>query len=234
MSLTRSTPARRNAAPYTSSAPASEPVCVAAAFAAMRERPDFITMTGLTRAAARAADMNALASPMASTYMRMARVAGSMANQSSRSSKSTSAMSPTETRPEKPTLRSAAKASSDTVTAPDWEMTARSPGIALSAAKLASRPARGASTPRQLGPTMRMGVRWARSRICARSESSPWPGSAVMTIATGTPIAAASSASAATWSRGAAITARSGISGRSESRAAQGSPSIWVWRGLTR
>ena len=57
----------------------------------------------------------------------MARVAPSRANQSSSAAKSTSAMSPMETSPEKPMPRPAAKDVSAAATAPDWEMTARSP-----------------------------------------------------------------------------------------------------------
>ena len=55
---TRSMPARRIAASTTWSAPASAPVCEAAAFCPCAERPALTTMTGLLRAAARAADMN--------------------------------------------------------------------------------------------------------------------------------------------------------------------------------
>ena len=55
---TRSIPARRIAASKTSSAPASAPVCEAPPWPPRRARPAFTTMTGLLRAAARAADMN--------------------------------------------------------------------------------------------------------------------------------------------------------------------------------
>ncbi len=55
---TRSMPARRTAASNTASEPASAPVCEAAAACPWAERPAFTRMTGLLRAAARAADMN--------------------------------------------------------------------------------------------------------------------------------------------------------------------------------
>ena len=159
----------------------------------------------------------------------------SIANQSSRSSKSTSAMSPTDTRPEKPTRRSAANASNDTVMAPDCEITARSPAGGRWAAKLASSPMRGARTPRQLGPMMRNCVRAASACNCAFSELGPWPeGSEVMTMATGAPMFAASSASARTCARGAATMTMSGAWARSERLATQVCPSISLWRGLTR
>ena len=55
---TRSIPARRMAASNTMSEPASAPVCEAAAASPWPARPALTTMTGLLRAAARAADMN--------------------------------------------------------------------------------------------------------------------------------------------------------------------------------
>ena len=72
-------PARRTAASNTASEPASAPVCEAAAFAPAGARPAFTTITGLLRAAARAADMNLRAALTDSMYIRMARVPGSLA-----------------------------------------------------------------------------------------------------------------------------------------------------------
>ena len=60
---TRSTPQRRNAASSTSSLPASDPVCEAAALAAASVRPALITMIGFCSATSRAAERNARASP---------------------------------------------------------------------------------------------------------------------------------------------------------------------------
>ena len=76
---TRSMPARAMAASYTSSEPASAPVCEAAARLPCSLRPALTTITGLLRAAARAADMNLRAPSIASMYSRMARVCGSLA-----------------------------------------------------------------------------------------------------------------------------------------------------------
>ena len=64
MSLTRSTPPRRNAASSTSSEPVSAPVCDAAARLAASLRPALMTMIGLVSATSRAADRNARASPI--------------------------------------------------------------------------------------------------------------------------------------------------------------------------
>ena len=72
-------PARRMAASYTLSAPASAPVCDAAAFCPWALRPALITITGLLRAAERAADMNLRAWSTDSMYSRMARVLRSIA-----------------------------------------------------------------------------------------------------------------------------------------------------------
>lgn len=76
---TRSMPARRKAASSTTSEPASAPVCEAAARAPEEARPALTTMTGLLRAAWRAADMNLRAALMDSAYIRIARVEASQA-----------------------------------------------------------------------------------------------------------------------------------------------------------
>ena len=76
---TRSMPARAMAASTTLSAPASAPVCEAAAFWPCSLRPALTTITGLLRAAERAADMNLRAWSTDSMYSRMARVWGSLA-----------------------------------------------------------------------------------------------------------------------------------------------------------
>ncbi len=96
-SSTRTSPARRKAALTAASVPASAPVWVAAAFAAAALRPDLIAITGLARAAERAADMNLRAAGIVSRYSRMALVETSAARKSSRSPTSTSAMSPMDT-----------------------------------------------------------------------------------------------------------------------------------------
>ena len=58
---------------------ASAPVCEAAARCPGLDRPPLTTITGLLRAAARAADMNLRGALIDSMYSRMARVCGSPA-----------------------------------------------------------------------------------------------------------------------------------------------------------
>ena len=77
--LTRNMPARAIAASNTMSEPASAPVCEAAASWPCAERPAFTTITGLLRAAARAADMNLRGDSIDSAYSRIARVLASLA-----------------------------------------------------------------------------------------------------------------------------------------------------------
>ena len=76
---TRSMPARRMAASKTMSEPASAPVCEAAACMPFPARPAFTTITGLLRAAARAADMNLRGDSIDSMYSRIERVRPSLA-----------------------------------------------------------------------------------------------------------------------------------------------------------
>ena len=74
MRSTRKMPTRRNAASSTSSLPASEPVCEAAALAAAAVRPALITMIGLASATSRAAERKRRASPIVSMYITIALV----------------------------------------------------------------------------------------------------------------------------------------------------------------
>ena len=76
---TRSMPARRIAASNTMSEPASAPVCEAAALTPLPARPALTTITGLLRAAARAADMNLRGASIDSMYSRIERVCASLA-----------------------------------------------------------------------------------------------------------------------------------------------------------
>mmetsp|Transcript_124545 Transcript_124545/g.346756 ORF Transcript_124545/g.346756 Transcript_124545/m.346756 type:complete len:207 (-) Transcript_124545:820-1440(-) len=66
MVSTRRTPARSKAVSNTLSDPASDPVWLAEAAAPAEERPDFMTMTGFSVTATRAAVINRRASPIAS------------------------------------------------------------------------------------------------------------------------------------------------------------------------
>ncbi len=119
------------------------------------ERPALITMTGLARAADRAADMNFFAFVTPSRYIRMARVWRSAASWSSMSPVSTSAMSPREATVEKPTPRASAQSSIAVTIAPDCDSSAICPRAAVRWAKLASRPMCGTWRPTQLGPRIR-------------------------------------------------------------------------------
>ena len=76
---TRNIPARRIAASNTRSEPARAPVWEAAAFSPLPARPALTTITGLLRAAARAADMNLRGASIDSMYSRMDRVRASLA-----------------------------------------------------------------------------------------------------------------------------------------------------------
>ena len=62
---------------------------------------------------------------------------------------------------------------SPAATAPDWEISARSPGVAFRAAKLALSFAGGAITPRQFGPTRRRPCLRASIRAASASEPAP-------------------------------------------------------------
>ena len=143
------------AASNTMSEPASAPVCEAAAFTPWAERPALTTITGLLRAAARAADMNLRGDSIDSMYSKMDRVCASLARWSSRSPKSTSARSPTDTRCENPMPREVAQSSTAVTSAPDCDTKAMWPGSASVCAKLAFSPMCGLSSPRQLGPSSR-------------------------------------------------------------------------------
>ncbi len=140
----------------------------------------------------------------------MARVLGSLASQSSMSPKSTSALSPSETKCEKPTPRPRAQSSRAVTSAPDCDTNASCPGCAPTWAKLAFRPMCGASRPRQLGPRMRSRCgRAASSMACFTAGSKP----AVSTTAARVPRAPRAAISAGTVAGGVQITASSGVSG---------------------
>ena len=86
----------------------------------------------------------------------MLSVAGSIATKSRISPKSTSAPMPVEIRLENPTSLFAAQSRMAVHSAPDCEITAIRPGIALPALKVALSPMSERITPRQFGPRMRM------------------------------------------------------------------------------
>ncbi|GAB1390964.1 hypothetical protein MASR1M6_31460 [Rubrivivax sp.] len=160
----------------------------------------------------------------------MARVRASLASQSSRSPKSTSERSPSDTSVEKPTPRPRAQSSIEVASAPDCEMKASVPGVASTCEKLALSRACGASSPRQLGPTMRSRCTRAASSIaCFCAGVRP----AVITTAARVPSAPRSAISPGSVAGGVQMTASSGACGRSCTRATTGMPSSSVAFGFT-
>ncbi len=139
-------PARAKAASYTRSASAGRPGAA---------RPERTTITGLLRAAARAADMNLRGDSTASMYSRMERVRESLASWSSRSPTSMSACWPSDTTCEKPMPRARAQSSIALTSEPDCDTKASSPAVASLWAMLAFSPMCGDSMPTQAGPSTR-------------------------------------------------------------------------------
>ena len=98
----------------------------------------------------------------------------SLASQSSRSPKSTSACSPSDTKCEKPMPRPLAQSSIAVTSAPDCDTNASPSACTPVCAKLAFEPACGDSRPRQLGPRMRSRcLRAASSMACFCAASRP-------------------------------------------------------------
>ena len=132
------------------------------------------------------------------------------------SPKSTSACSPSDTKCEKPICRASAQSSMAVTSAPDCDTKASSPGRAGMCAKLALSLACGASRPTQLGPRMRISVgRAASSMACFCCAVRP----ALMTATALVPRRASCLTRSTTVPDGVQITASSGASGRSATRA---------------
>ena len=105
------------------------------------------------------------------------------------SPKSTSARSPMDTKCENPMPRPCAQSSMAVTSAPDWDTSASSPGLASMCAKLAFKPWCGDKNPMQFGPSMRSKCgRAASSMACLCVLSMP----AVMTTAARVPRSASS------------------------------------------
>src|SRR5262245_31663890 len=139
-----------------------------------------------------------------------ARVAPSSAKKSSRSPKSTSILSPSETAAEKPMSCAADHSIRPAVMAPDCETRASSPAGGMRAAKLALSLAREVKTRRQFGPPSLSPVARAAFSQASASEPSPCPSPAVMMIAVATPFSPAAATMPGTDGGGVAITSRSG------------------------
>ena len=153
------------------------------------------------------------------------------------SPKSTSALSPSDTKWEKPISRSPAQSSIAVASAPDCVMNASVPAIACPGAKLAFRPAPGTSAPMQFGPRIRSSQGRAAASICCSSEGPPSaPGCRSpddSTIAARVPLRPRSAINPGTVFAGVQITARSGVPGSDCTSRQDGPPAMLSWRLLT-
>jgi hypothetical protein len=157
-------------------------------------------------------------------------VQGSLASQSSRSPKSTSLRSPSDTMREKPMLRDLAQSSTAVTSAPDCDTKAMSPASASVCAKLALRPRCGVSRPRQFGPSTRSRCGRAASSVCCFCAAVR---PAVITIAARVPSAPSAATRPGIVAGGVHSTAMSGGAGRASTVAWQGWPSSSLRDGLT-
>ncbi len=133
-------------------------MCELAARAPASVRPAFTTAMGLARETRRARSMKRRGLPRFSRYRRITCVAGSSAQCSMRSLPETSALLPTLTNCETPTPSSLAWSRIARPSAPDCDEKATLPKGGSAVAKVALSDTSGSAltTPRQLGPTMRM------------------------------------------------------------------------------
>ncbi len=140
------------------SAPASAPVCEAAALAPAAVRPDFTARMGLVAVTRRAICTKRFGFPKLSRYIRMTLVRSSCSQYSSRSLPETSALFPSEANIDRPSPRSRIAASTASPSAPDCDEKAMFPGSGVVDEKVACRLMEGSvlMTPMQLGPTMRI------------------------------------------------------------------------------
>ena len=148
---------------------------------ARRARPERTTITGLLRAAARAADRNLRGDAIVSMYSRIERVRASLARWSSMSPASTSACWPSDTTCEKPMPRARAQSSMALTSEPDCETKASSPGSGVGVRRCwRSSPMCGASMPMQPGPRTRSrcgraasSMAWRCARVQAAAQAPP-------------------------------------------------------------
>ena len=130
----------------------------------------------------------------------------------------TSSIEPSEATALKPVCSRSAQSRTAVTSAPDWLTKPTLPGRAMPFAKVALNPATGFMIPRQFGPTIRIPLARAVSRMRPSSARPSGPVSlnpAEMMIAARTPTAAHSSISAGTPGAGVTITASSTGSGTS-------------------
>ncbi len=133
------------------------------------------------------------------------------------SPRSTSAMSPSEMKCEKPVPRAFAQSRTAATIPPDWATNASLPAAGIRGAKLAFKPECGTMTPKQFGPMIRIRYRPAASSIACRSAwpaaPPPSPKPLLITTAARVPRCPNSSINPGTVSGVVAITARSGTIG---------------------
>ena len=152
------------------------------------------------------------------------------------SPKSTSLMPPSETRCEKPMPRATAQSSTAVSIAPDWVKNAVAAPSASRGRSWRSASCAGASTPMQLGPTMRKVNGLAASSICVCIDLPPAPVSANPADSTTmalVPLAPSCAIRSGTLAAGVATTASSGAEGRASTLANTGLPARSCAFGLT-
>ena len=133
-----------------------------------------------------------------------------------RSPQPTSSIEPSETTALKPTFSRTLQSRTAVRSAPLWLTKPTVPGAEIPAANVALRPVGGRITPRQFGPTIRIPLARAVSRICRSSSAPSGPISlkpAEMMTTALTPAAAHSSTVAGMVAAGVAMTTSSGVSG---------------------
>ena len=158
MLVARITPLCANSDSTALSAPASEPVCEAAARAPAAVRPDLTAMIGFFFETRWQISRNRCGLPKLSRYIRMTCVRGSASQYSSRSLPETSALLPSDTNIERPSPRSRSSARMASPRAPDCEENATGPATGSFAENDACSRTAGSMLmmPMQFGPTSRM------------------------------------------------------------------------------
>ena len=154
------------------------------------------------------------------------------------SPKSTSSMSPSDTRWENPKPRGSAQSCTAVTIAPDWATKARLPDAELRCEKLAFKRNVGERMPRQLGPMMRVPcgcVAWSKAwaRGSPSSARVPSPKPAVMTTTALVPCSPRERTSPGIEAGGVARTASSGASGRASTDGTLWTPRMTSPRGFT-
>ncbi len=217
----RITPALANSASTVESEAAIKaPVCELAARAPAEVRPALTASTGFARATRRATRPNLRGLPNDSRYRATTWVAGSCSQYCRTSLLERSALSPKETKAERPMPRRDMPSIAAAPNAPLWETKPTVPAGTSARPKVAVNDTAGSllTTPMQLGPTSRIPVDRQASSSSASRAAPSGPASAnpaVITTSAATPAAAHSRATPGTSSAGTATIARSTCPGTS-------------------